>query len=84
MQPKIMTSEVVRTNELSGNSKVGWTFANTRDSGNPPSRAKAQVIRLLVVMIVMVAKRMQIKGKLQRVSERSAARARESGSTGAV
>lgn len=78
-----MTREVVRINELSGNSKVGWTLANTRDNGNPPSLANAQVMRLLVVMMVMVAKRMHIKGKLRRVSKCSAASARRSIVTGA-
>lgn len=69
MQPKMTTSAVVRQSELRGKPKVGWTLAKTLDIGSPPSRAKAQVMRLLVVMILIVAKRRHTRGNLEGMSD---------------
>ncbi|KAL8803734.1 MAG: hypothetical protein Q9182_003009 [Xanthomendoza sp. 2 TL-2023] len=64
IHPKMITHTVVRYNEFNGSSRVGCTRAKILDSGNPPSRAKAHVMRLLVVMMLVVAKRRQMSGKL--------------------
>lgn len=64
MQPKMITQAFVSSNELSGSSSVGCTLAKMLEAGSPPSLAKAHVIRLLVVMILTVAKRRQTRGKL--------------------
>ena len=66
MQPKMMTSAVVRYNALRGSPKLGWTWAKNRLAGNPRSRAKAYVIRLLVVMILIVAKSTHTSGMIRR------------------
>lgn len=55
IKPKMTTSIVVRYNEFNGSSSFGCTLAKKRLAGSPPSLAKAQVIRLLVVMILVVA-----------------------------
>jgi hypothetical protein len=66
MQPKITTKIVVRYKALRGRSSVGWTFAKNFDAGRPPSRAKAYVIRLEVVMMLVVANKRQTSGKIKR------------------
>lgn len=69
MQPKTMTSRVVNPTALSGTLRPGWTFAKNFENGMPRSRAKAYVIRLLVVIILMVALSKQINGKTRRQME---------------
>lgn len=64
MQPKITTKTVVKIKAFSGISSFGLTFAKNLDAGSPASRAKAYVIRELVVMIEIVAKRRHTSGKL--------------------
>ncbi|KAL9611114.1 MAG: hypothetical protein Q9167_004218 [Letrouitia subvulpina] len=64
MHPNTMTHIVVRYSALRGNLSVGWTLAKNLEAGRPPSRAKAYVIRLLVVIMEVVAKRRQTSGKL--------------------
>jgi len=66
IQPKRITSAVVRMSELRGTPREGWTFAKVREKGRPRSRAKAQVIREEVVIMPVVAKRRQIRGKRRR------------------
>ncbi|KAL8683454.1 MAG: hypothetical protein Q9186_000609 [Xanthomendoza sp. 1 TL-2023] len=70
IHPKMTTHPVVRYSEFNGSSSCGCTFAKTLEKGRPPSRAKAHVIRLLVVMMLVVAKRRQMRGKLFRQSVR--------------
>ncbi|KAL9578761.1 MAG: hypothetical protein Q9212_005512 [Teloschistes hypoglaucus] len=64
MHPKIMTQAFVRSSEFNGSPSVGCTFAKILEAGRPPSLANAQVIRLLVVMMAVVAKRRQTSGNL--------------------
>jgi hypothetical protein len=68
MTPKTTTTHEVRTRALSGRPSCGWTLAKKREAGRPPSRAKAKIMRLLVVMTEMVAKARQTRGRLIDVS----------------
>lgn len=65
-----MTHKVVRYSALRGSWSVGWTLAKNLEAGRPPSRAKAYVMRLLVVIIEVVAKRRQTSGKLFDIQRR--------------
>lgn len=65
MTPKMTTTNDVRNSALSGRPSCGWTLAKKDDAGRPPSRAKAKIIRLLVVMTEMVAKARQTRGRLR-------------------
>ena len=58
------TKAVVKINALSGISSFALTFMKILEAGSPPSRAKAYVIRELVVMIDIVANRRHTSGKL--------------------
>ncbi|KAL9580249.1 MAG: hypothetical protein Q9203_006377 [Teloschistes exilis] len=60
----MMTHAFVRSREFNGSPSVGCTFAKIFEAGRPPSLANAQVIRLLVVMMAVVAKRRQTSGNL--------------------
>ena len=64
MQPKMTTKTVVKINAFRGISSFGLTLAKNLDAGSPPSRAKAYVMRELVVMMEIVANSRQTKGKL--------------------
>lgn len=66
IQPKRMTRAVVRMREFRGTPREGWTFAKVREKGRPRSRANAQVMREDVVIMPVVAKRRQIRGKRRR------------------
>src|SRR5271163_1944707 len=69
MQPKIMTSTVVRYRAFIGTSSRKLTLAKNFDAGRPPSRANAYTIRLLVVMMLVVAKSRQMSGNINRQME---------------
>lgn len=60
----MMTHAFVRSSEFSGSPSVGCTLAKIFEAGSPPSLANAQVMRLLVVMMPVVAKRRQTSGNL--------------------
>lgn len=60
------TNTFVNISALSGTPSFWLTFANTLDAGSPRSRAKAYVMRLDVVMMPIVAKTMQTRGKINR------------------
>lgn len=66
IQPKMITTTVVKINELSGMPRPLWTLANTLEKGRPLSRANAHVILEDVVMIPQVANSKQIKGNSRR------------------
>lgn len=65
-KPKMMTRAVVKISALSGSPSLVLTFANKRENGSPRSLAKAYVMRLEVVIMPIVAKTRQIRGKIRR------------------
>lgn len=58
------TKTVVKIKAFNGISSFGLTFMKNFEAGSPPSRAKAYVMRELVVMMEIVAKRRHTRGKL--------------------
>jgi len=63
------TKTFVKIRDSKGTSNFGCTLEKKRENGRPLSRAKAQVILLDVVMIDVVAKSRQIKGKISKQTE---------------
>lgn len=55
MNPKRTTIAEVRVRAFNGRPWREWTLAKKREAGRPPSRAKAKIMRLLVVMTLSVA-----------------------------
>jgi len=64
--PKTTTKEAVNIKAFRGRPSFLFTFANTLENGRPRSLAKANVIRLDVVIIEVVAKSKQTSGKISR------------------
>ena len=66
ISPKMTTRATVKYRALRGSPSFGCTLAKTRLAGSPRSLAKAQVMRLLVVMMLTVAKTWHPSGKINR------------------